>query len=209
MSALPQPDAETLMVESIRADADAQIRAMIDSANAAAHEEKIQIEKEVQDAREEILARARDKAKKLREREISLANVEARRMVLAAREQSVNKVCDRIHAALNIIRAENTIYRRSLSALIREAAAAVGDSRLRITVSEHDRGVAEAVLTGSPKCNGEDIDLTFVGQHDGGGCVGQSHDGRIVFDNTYARRLVLAMRDLRAKIIQEITKHHE
>jgi V/A-type H+-transporting ATPase subunit E len=209
MSALPQPDAETLMVESIRADADAQIREIMDSANAAAQKETEQIEKAADGIREEILVRARDKAKKLREREISLANVEARRVVLAAREQSVNKVCDRIRAALNIIRADGAVYPHSLTVLLWEASNAIGDSKLRVTLSERDRGVVEAILTGSPKFNGEDIDLAFISEHDGGGCVGQSHDGRIAFDNTYARRLALAMRELCAKIIQEMAKHHE
>lgn len=209
MSALPQPDAETLMVESIRADADAQVSHKIEAANAAALEETNQIEKAAQGAREDILARARDKAKKLRKREISLANVEARRLVLAAREQSVNKVCDRIRGALNTIRADGTVYPHSLTALLREASRAIGDSKLRVTFSERDRDVAVAVLAKLPKINGEDIDLTFVREHDGGGCVGQSHDGRIVFDNTYPRRFTLAMRALRASIIQEIVKHHE
>ncbi|MCC6154177.1 MAG: V-type ATP synthase subunit E [Candidatus Hydrogenedentes bacterium] len=209
MSALPQPDAETMMVESIRADANAQVSHKIEAANAAALEETNQIEKAAQGVREEILARARDKARKSREREISLANVEARRLVLATREQSVNKVCDRIRAALNTIRADGTVYPHSLAALLREASKAIGDSKLRVTLSERDRGVAEELFAESPKFNGEDIDFTFVREHDGGGCVGQSHDGRIVFDNTYPRRLALAMRTLRANIIQEIVKHHE
>ena len=209
MSALPQPDAETLMVESIRSDAEAQVRQIIGSANAAAQEEARRIEEAARDARNEILARARDKARKLREREISLATVEARRLVLATREQSVNKVCDRVRAGLDTIRADDTVYHRSLITLLGEATDAIGNSKLRVTLSEHDRGVVEALLKESPQSSDDAIELAFTSEHHGGGCIAQSHDGRIVFDNTYARRLALAMRDLRASIIQEIVEHHE
>ena len=197
------------MVESIRADADTQARQIVDSANAVAREEANRIEDAARNAREEILAKARDKAKRLREREISLANGEARRIVLTIREQSVNMVCDRIRVALNTIRTDNDAYQRSLTLLLKEAIAAIGNSAIRVTLSEQDRGIAQGALRELPETSSEGIDFAFTSEHDGGGCIAESHDGRVVFDNTYARRLALAMRSLRARLIEEVVKHHE
>ena len=215
MSAAPQPNAEAMMVDSIRADAEAQIRQIIETANTAAQNELHLTEEAARVVREEILAKARDKAKKLREREISLANVEARRIVLMAREGSVQKVCERIRSELHAIRADAVAYRRSLAVLMKESLAAIDSPQIQLTLAEQDQKLAGALLLESSRdekvsstLNGR-VKLKFNGAHDDGGCIAESDDGRVVFNNTYARRFEQAMRTLRANIIEEIVKRHE
>ena len=109
MSSETQPTAESMMVDSIYAEADAQVRRIIDAAKTTAREEIENTEEEARALGSDILARANDRAQKLRERELSLAEAEARRMFLNAREASVRKVLDRIHAELDAIRDDDEL----------------------------------------------------------------------------------------------------
>lgn len=203
MSADPQPTAQSLMVESINAEADAQVRRIIDAAKATAREEFEKTEEAARALRSDILAKANDRAQKLRERELSLADAEARRAVLNAREASVRTVFDRLHAELNAIREDDESYSRSLAALAAEARAALGEPTIRLTLASRDRGVADRAV------RGDGIEMAYGLPDERGGLVAESCGGRTVFDNTYTRRAELAARSLRAAIIEEISKHHD
>jgi vacuolar-type H+-ATPase subunit E/Vma4 len=56
---------------------------------------------------------------------------------------------------------------------------------------------------------GVHVDVEFVCDSIDAGCVASTPDGRIVYDNTYQRRLERQRRSLRRAIQREIEQSHE
>jgi vacuolar-type H+-ATPase subunit E/Vma4 len=82
-----------------------------------------------------------------------------------------------------------------------------------LSVSQADAGFADAEFAAHIAAEvsseaGRPVDVTIqlVERDLGGGCIARSQDGRIVYDNTYPKRLERARKDLRARIVKELVQ---
>jgi vacuolar-type H+-ATPase subunit E/Vma4 len=179
----------------------------------AAEEKKT--EREVAKFEEDLRAGWDDRVEKIRTREVSTARIEARRLLLNARERAVVRVFDEIMSGLGFMREDPGRYRDSLTRLAVEAVRAVGGEGIVLRLSERDRGLADegfmqAVSDGAGMAAGAgSLRLEFDTADTGGGCVATSADGRVVFDNTFPRRLERMRSELRALIVEELDSGDE
>lgn len=201
------------IIDKILADAASQAQRAIDNARKTAEAEIDKARNEGQKIQTEILAQAEEKAQKLRLREVSTAKLEAKRILLRAREKAVSKVFAQIEGELNGIRDDPDRYKRSLGNLAAEAILGVGESEVVLKLSRADEAFVDDAFVDDvrrsvmERSGGEiRIDVEFDPAEAGGGCVAKSADGRIVFDNTFRRRLGNMKPRLRSLIVKELTK---
>jgi len=204
------------IIDRILADAESQARRAIENAAKVAEAEAEKARKEGRKIQAEILAQAEGKAEKLKLREVSTAKIEAKRTLLRAREEAVSKVFAQIEGELKEIREDPDRYRRSLGNLAAEAVLGVGESQVVLKVSRADEAfVGDAFIDDvrrrvSERSGGElKVDVEFGPTDMGGGCVARSTGGRIVFDNTFRRRLGSIKPRLRSLIVKELMKSNE
>jgi len=207
---------ELEIVEKILADAESQAQRVIENANRAAEAETEKARKEAQRIQDDILAEAEQKAENLRSRELSTAKIEAKRTLLRAREEAVSKVLGQVETILKGIREDRDRYGRSLANLAVEAVTAVGEPEVVLKVSQADEGVVDntfidGVSSRVRELSGDEtrIELEFDLEDMGGGCVAKSTQGRVIFDNTFRRRLERMKPQLRAAIIRELDTSDE
>ena len=204
------------MAKSIVADAEAQIQAILEQARAAAAAETDKAAGEANATRAEILAKAGEKATKLNTREQALAKAEARRIELNAREAAISTVLERIQKELSALRADSDAYRQSLQMLAVEAIQGIAEPEVKLRFAAIDQTLVnseflEAVNTKAQARTGHNcaVHVLFDLADAGGGCSAESVSGRIIFDNTFARRLERARRSLRTAIVREAAKYNE
>jgi vacuolar-type H+-ATPase subunit E/Vma4 len=204
---------EEEIVERILTDGEAQAARVIDGAKRSEAAEKRKAQGEAEKLRKEALAQAESKAKALRSKEIASAKIEAKRLLLRAREEAVSKVFSAVEREVAKIRENPEEYRRVLISLAVEATAAVGGSRVILRTGEDDQalmddGTVEQIIQGVAKRTGSRITVNLESDPTlhGGGCVAASADGRVVFDNSFRRRLERMKPELRSVIAKEVLK---
>jgi vacuolar-type H+-ATPase subunit E/Vma4 len=207
---------ELEIIEKIFADAEAQARKTLENARSIADAENKKTEKEAQEIQAQILAEAEVRVKKLQSKEISTARIEAKRILLRAREEAVSKVFTQIEIELNKVREDPGRYRQSLRNLAAEAVVAIGEPEVVLKVNKLDEPFVNNAFVDDLRSrvldlSGEDLKVTleFEALDMGGGCVAASTKGRIVFDNTFRRRLERMQPQLRTLIIRELAKSDE
>jgi len=203
--------ADTQMVNSILADAEAQVAKILAEAKVTADAELSKADEEANAVRADLLNRATEKAKRLCSREQALATVEARRSDLRAREAAVQKVFELTLAELAVLHASPQAYRESLMFLASEALRGISEPHVRLSFADADRAVVdppflEALqaemlkrLSSTPK-----IEVSFDLPDPRGGCIAKSPSGHVTFDNTYTQRFERAKRSLRTAILKEV-----
>lgn len=211
---IPKPESE--IVRSILDGADAEVARMLEAARAEGEAERHRVREEVEEIRKRILGAAEEEARRFRTRELATAAVEARRMLLWAREEHVSATLARIEADLRTIPSDPDRYRESLAALAAEAALGAGGVRVHLKLAERDRALVDEAFAARVKAavrarGGGDVDLEleFDSAITDGGCIASDPEGRIVYDNTYMRRLERERRNLRRAILREIESGHE
>ncbi|MBX7257313.1 MAG: V-type proton ATPase subunit E [Candidatus Hydrogenedentes bacterium] len=216
MNGKPPIDADAQMIGAILADAEAQTTKIAEEARSTVDAELKSIEAEAKAVREEIVGRAKDKAQRLRARGQALAAVEARRIVLRARESAIQSILTQVKEQLAVLRLDDAAYRASLLFLAEEAVRGVSEPVVQLAVAKRDSHLLDsdfqfALKNGVSKSLGigPDIRFAFDLADTAGGCVARSGDGRIVFDNTFTRRFERALRSLRAAILKEAPNCHE
>jgi vacuolar-type H+-ATPase subunit E/Vma4 len=210
-------DSGSLELEKgIAVDADAQVRALLDQAQAVVSAENGKTSEEANALRAAILAKAREKADRLIARERALATAEAQRIELSAREAAVLKGFERIRAELSAMHANRETYRQSLQVLAAEAIRGIAEPEVRLRFSAIDEALADAVFLEALRadvkaCSGHNctVHASFDLADAGGGCSAEATSGRYILNNTYTRRLELARRSLRTAIMREAAKRHE
>jgi vacuolar-type H+-ATPase subunit E/Vma4 len=208
-------DPEAAITEKILADAHAQAERLIENAGRGASAERQKTDREIVKVEEDIRAGWNSKVEKVRMREVSTARIESRRILLNAREKAVTKMFDEIEQGLGRLRENPGRYREALRNLAAEAATAVGGDEVILRFSERDRGLVNDAfvneVTGRVKSIDESIRFRVEFDRDdtGGGCIATSADGRILFDNTFGRRLERLRPELRAMIVRELAKDDE
>jgi vacuolar-type H+-ATPase subunit E/Vma4 len=207
---------ELEIVEKILADADAEVQRIVQNAHNVAEAEREKARKEAQEIQAQILDQAEESARKLRSREASTAQIEAKRLLLTAREEAVSKIVTQIEERLRRIREDPNLYRQSLRNLAAEAILAVRQPAAVLKVSRIDGSIADerfldGVRTRVSVSSGSEvrIDLELDDADMGGGCIATSAEGRIVLDNTFRRRLERMKPQLRSLIAKELRKGNE
>ena len=200
------------IIEQIIGDAEAQARKLIENARLSVTAEEKKTERELAKFEEDVRSGWEARVEKIRMREVSTARIESRRILLNAREEAVARVFGDITASLGHLREDPGCYRESLRGLAVEAVVAVGGEEAVLRISERDRGFADDAfiegVSGRAKtlAAGTSFRVEFDSGDNGGGCIATSADGRIVFDNTYGRRLDRLRPEIRAMIVGELDR---
>ena len=204
---------EEEIIQKILDDGRAQAKRLVDNARRSEESEKRKAEAEAKKVREEIIKQAQTKARALRAKELATANIEAKRELLKAREDAIGEVLGRIAEELARVRERPEQYRQALKNLASEAIAAVGETQVTLKVGGEDKAIADhafldEVGAALQAISGDrvEINLEIDPALSGGGCVAISKRGRIVFDNTYRRRLERMKPELRSSIVREVLK---
>jgi len=204
------------IIEKIHADAESQAQRITENSKRIAEAENEKVRKEAEKIRQDILAGAEASAEKIRAREVSTAKIEAKRTLLKAREEAVSKIMVQIGDGLEEIRRSPERYEQSLRALAVEAVAALGREEIELKVSKVDEPFVgdtfvAAVCKRVKEISGRDVNISlkFDETDMGGGCVAYAEKGRIVFDNTFGRRLERNRPALRSAIVRELVKSDE
>lgn len=206
---------EAAITERIIADAREQAEKIIRNAGVGAAAEKKKTEREIEKIEQDARSGWEARIEKIRTREVSIARIESRRILLNAREEAVSKVFAEIEEGLGRLRADRDRYRASLSDLAVEAVTAVGGHGVFLKFSEADRGLVDDALLGEVRsrfrsvAGGTAFEVEFEEGDNGGGCVAASPDGRIVLDNTLGRRLEMMRSEFRALIVEELARSNE
>lgn len=211
---MSQPELE--IVQSIIAEAESKAQRTLDSARSAIEVEDAKARIEREELASGILAKAEETARKLRSREIATAHIEAQRMYLKAREEAVGVIISRIEDGLKALRRNPESYRKSLVHLAAEAVSAIGEADVQVYISQADQEFVDHAFMAELRTISQErlgfephINVQFAQADMGGGCIASSYTGRIVFDNTYAKRLERMKNRLRTSIVKEIIKSDE
>mgnify|MGYP000864743278 CR=1 FL=1 len=203
------------IVESILSDADAQASRIIDSAENAAQAAREKARIEGERGRDESLVKARERCAKLRAQELATARIEAKRLLLAAREDVAERVLGQIEERLEAVRRSPETYARSLRNLAVEAVAAIGRPEVVLRISQTDAALVSGAFASQVASDGRaaaagvtSVTLQLDARDWGGGCIAQSPDGRVVYDNTYRTRMQRKRRELRAMIVRDVMDSH-
>jgi vacuolar-type H+-ATPase subunit E/Vma4 len=207
------PAPEASMIEKILGDGRAQAERLLESARRSAEAERRKTEAQAEKARREILNRAERKIKTLRSKEIATGHIESKRILLRAREEAIAKIFGTIEQELYKVRQQPSEYKDALRNLALEAVAAIGMSEVVLKVAREDKALigeafVEDITARVRSGAGRDVKvaLEFDPALSAGGCVAASSDGRIVFDNTFKRRLERMRPALRSVIVREVLK---
>jgi vacuolar-type H+-ATPase subunit E/Vma4 len=216
MSGEASRGSEDEIIGQIMGDGEARANRVLEGAGRSADSEKRKAETEAEKVRKEILDQARHKAAAEKSKEVAGAHIEAKRVLLRAREQAISKVFDTIIEELGKLHRDGPRYRRALVSLATEAVAAIGEKQVTVALGKEDEALAGGDLVaeiadglrsqGVPDIK---IDISVDPSVGGGGCVARSKDSRIIFDNTFRRRLDRMKPSLRSTIVNEVLKNDE
>ena len=208
-----EPAPEDGIIEKILSDGEAQARRLIENARRSEASEERKAAAEADRIRSEILAKAQAKAKTIRSKLIATGHIEAKRVLLKAREQAIQKVFDMIEQELAKVRKNQKEYAAALVSLAVEAISGVAEPAVTLKVAREDEALADdefitQVRERLSEIMGQETKITVEidPRLRWGGCVAVGAQGRVVFDNTFGRRLERMRSALRSAIAREVLK---
>ncbi len=204
---------EDEIIGKIMSDGQARAARVLDNAGRSAEGQKRKAEAEAGRVRKDILERVKRKVATLKSKEVAGGHIEAKRILLRAREEAISKVFDTIMEELGNLHQDGPRYTNALVALAAEAVRAIGESEVTLALGREDEALAgkDLVLGIAGRLESEGvpgikIDVVVDPGVDGGGCVARSKDSRVIFDNTFKRRLERTKPSLRSTIVSEVLK---
>jgi vacuolar-type H+-ATPase subunit E/Vma4 len=213
MSAEASRGSEDEIIGKIMGDGEARAARVLDNARRSAEGEKRKAETEAERIRKEMLDQVRRKVAALKSKEIAGGHIEAKRILLRAREGAISKVFDTITEELGKFRQDASRYREALVNLAAEAVRAIGEAEVTVALGKEDEALAGSDfvsgIAGRLKAEGVtgiEIGVVVDPAVGGGGCVARSKDSRVIFDNTFKRRLERMKPSLRSAIVNEVLK---
>jgi vacuolar-type H+-ATPase subunit E/Vma4 len=214
MSEIPDSAPEEEIIGKILADGEAQAKRVIDNARRAREVEERKAKAQAEKARAEVISQIERRIQTVKSREMATAQIEAKRILLKAREGAISKILGLLARELAKLRERPDEYREALKNLAVEAVGAVGESEVTLRLGKSDQGLADTgfVTEVTRRVNETGInEVTIELEFDPavtGGCIAISKQGRIVFDNTFTRRLERTKPSLRSMIVKEILRTH-
>lgn len=213
MSEKTSRGSEDEIIRKIMSDGEARAARLLDNAGRSVEGESRKAEAEAEKVRNEMLGQVKRKVETLKSKEIAGGHIEAKRVLLRSREEAISKVFDTILKELDNLHRDGPRYREALISLAVEAVGAIGEKEVTVTLGKDDENLADEKLVsdiggrldsqGSP---GIAIEIVVDPSLEGGGCVAGSKDLRIIFDNTFKRRLDRLKPSLRSTIVSEVLK---
>ncbi len=204
----PDTGPESAIIESILSDARSEADRIIAKAKRALESQQKKAEMEATKIKEDAISRATTEIERIRKREISIAKMEAKRILLGARERLISMALERIRERLSELRREPA-YRESLLNLSSEAIGSIGANRVILRFSNIDsKLIGQSFIDELRRRVGGEAEVevrTDLGD-DKAGCIALSSDQRVVFDNTYDARIKRFEQALRAKIAEELVR---
>ena len=204
---------EDEIIGKIMSDGEARAARVLDNAGRSADGEKRKAETEAGRVRKEMLDQVKRKVTTLKSKEVAGGHIEAKRILLRAREEAISKVFDTIVEDLGKLHQDGPRYRQALVNLAAEAVRAIGESEVTVALGGEDAALAGDDLISdiagrlqSEGMAGVKIDVVVDPGLGGGGCVARSKDSRVIFDNTFKRRLERMKPSLRSAIVSEVLK---
>ena len=213
MNDQPGSKPEHEIIEKIMSDGEAQAQRVIDNARRSEQSERRKAEAEAKKIRDQVIGQAEAKARMWKSKEVASAHIEAKRISLKAREEAITKVFGAIEREVVKLKETPESYREALVNLAVEAVSAVGDAEVTLKVGTADAHIVDEAFLGEVEGRiGEDLNraVKIVLERDpglsGGGCIALSANGRIIFDNTFRRRLERLKPELRSVVVKEVLK---
>lgn len=204
---------EEEIIGKILSDGEARAGRVLDNARRSAESETRKAEAEAEKVRKEILGQAKRKAAALTSKEVAGGHIEAKRILLRAREEAIAKVFDTVRQEMEKLHGDTSRYRKALVNLAVEAVRAIGEAEVTIEFGKEDEALTGEDLVsditgrlGSEGMAEVKIDVVVDPGVRGGGCVGRSKDLRVIFNNTFHRRLERMKPSLRSTIVNEVLK---
>jgi vacuolar-type H+-ATPase subunit E/Vma4 len=203
------------MVEKILGDARSEADRAIKNAGRSVEAERRKAEAEAEKVRQEILERVQRKVDRLKAKETASAQIESKRMLLKAREQAISGILETVAQELEKVREDHSRYRKVLRKLAAEAVAAVDLPEVVLRLTPEDAALVKEGFAGEVTADvkamvGKGIEIKVETETEeglaSGGCIAASGDGRIIFDNTFNRRLERMRPELRSLIVREVLK---
>ena len=114
------------IIESILSDADAQARRLVENAESTASALRAKARKEGGRARDALLAKTTEQCGRIRAQGLATARIEAKRLLLAAREDLAGRFLEQIEEKLAATVRSSEAYSQSLWNLAAEAVTAIG-----------------------------------------------------------------------------------
>jgi vacuolar-type H+-ATPase subunit E/Vma4 len=202
---------EDEIIGKIMGDGRARAARVVDNARRSAEGEKQKAEAEAGKVRKEMLDQVRRKVAAIKSKDVAGGHIEAKRVLLRAREGAISKVFDTILQELGKLHEDGPRYRKALVGLAVEAVRAIGKPEVTVALGSDDQALADENLvsdvTGRLQAggiSGVKIDIVVDPGLGGGGCVARSKDSRVIFDNTFRRRLERMKPSLRSTIVSEV-----
>jgi len=198
------------LAQRILDDARRQGETIIEEGEAHADLTITQAREEIETTRAQILADAEERAASLRRQAASSARVEAKRVLLAKREELINRTFERAWQQLLQPRPPEQ-YAAVLRRLTVEGAARLGGGMLEIRVNSADRSVLspETLRTAEDELrqSGIKANLYLAEQTEAiaGGVIIAKDGGRMVFDNSFEGRLERMKDRLRLEVWQMLS----
>jgi vacuolar-type H+-ATPase subunit E/Vma4 len=213
MNEKPSRGSEDEIIGKILGDGEAKAARVLDNARRSAEAETRKAQSEAEKIRKEMLSRVGRKAAALESKEVAGGHIEAKRIILRAREEAISKVFDTIEQALAKSREDVPRYREGLITLAAEAVRAIGEEEVTVVLGKDDGDLAGEDLVSdvaarleSEGIRGIRIEVVVDRSLGAWGCIARSKDSRIIFDNTYKRRLERIKPSLRSTIVSEVLK---
>jgi vacuolar-type H+-ATPase subunit E/Vma4 len=213
MNEQPRSAPEESIIERILSDGEVEAKRVIDNAGRSRRSEERKAEAEAKKVRKDVVGQAEARAATFKSKEVASAQIEAKRMRLRAREEAISKVFATIEQGLSEIRQNTREYSQALRNLAVEAVSAVGGSEVKLRICKEDESIVDDafvrdVKQGVARAVGSEVTIDRVADPAlaGGGCIASTSDGRIIYDNTFRRRLERIKPALRATIVREVLK---
>jgi V/A-type H+-transporting ATPase subunit E len=180
------------VLKKARVDADH----VLDEANLAADGVRQQAQQQAEAEREKVLERARQEAERIRGQVVAVAQLEARKLMLAQREELLDEVLAAARQRLPTVQ-QWTDYDQIVGYLVREAVAQLKADQCRIRADERARQILTPELLAEISAElGVQLQPGEVLER-GLGIVTETADGRRQYDNTLEARLDRQQEELR------------
>ncbi len=191
-----QGSSADLLAQAILAQAREEARKITEDAEAGALRIKSEAERDAAAQSEKAATAETARAERENASELAAAHVAARRRILEAREELIDRVFAEVSARLDAVRKDSS-YPRILRDLLNEGISALEGDSFIVSVAADDLGLAKLALT-SLSVNGKRTEARTDEQIRGGGCVIRQANGRCVYDNTFAAIIARHRPHLRA-----------
>ncbi len=190
------------LLEKIKKDSEAESRKILEEARRKAKEIVNIAKKEGEITKEKYLKKAKKEAESIRKREITRANLEAKKLELKFKDEVIKKVIEESISEISKIRRKKR-YEEALFRLAKEALDAIGVKEVKFLLNSEDLEVFEKKILpklvkeyGLKGVEVEGVDMI-------GGVNVESKDGRFCVENSINAR-VERYKDLLRKEIASI-----